>query len=150
MFYFKFIILSALTSLSYEKACILFNIAALQSAVAASQSIENDDNLKLAAKLFQQSAGIYNHLKSMVPQVIAQEPTPDLNSETLTALSNLMLAQAQEIFVYKAIRDNMKDLIIAKLCCQCEELYADALKSLQRESMRSLFDKEWVTTVRNI
>jgi hypothetical protein len=38
--------------LSYEKVCILFNVAALQSAVAAGQSIENDDALKLAAKLF--------------------------------------------------------------------------------------------------
>jgi programmed cell death 6-interacting protein len=32
---------------------VLFNIAALQSSVAAAQSIENDDGLKLAAKLFQ-------------------------------------------------------------------------------------------------
>lgn len=35
--------------------CVLFNIAALQSAVAATQSIENDDSLKLAAKLLQVS-----------------------------------------------------------------------------------------------
>lgn len=49
------LIILAVASLSYEKVCVLFNIAALQSAVAASQSVENDDGLKLAAKLFQVS-----------------------------------------------------------------------------------------------
>jgi hypothetical protein len=34
------------------------------------------------------------------------EPTPDLNPETLGALSAIMLAQAQEIFVHKAIHGN--------------------------------------------
>lgn len=115
-----------LTSLAYEKVCILFNIAALQvtllantaakqlilrhfrlnfqSAVAASQSVESDEGLKLATKLFQQSAGIFNYLKGITPAAIPQEPTPDLNPETLQVLSNLMVAQAQEIFVVKAIR----------------------------------------------
>lgn len=40
-------------SLSYEKVCVLFNVASLQSSVAASQSTENDEGLKLAAKLLQ-------------------------------------------------------------------------------------------------
>lgn len=34
---------------------------------------------------------------------IQVEPTPDLNPETLGALSLLLLAQAQEVFVHKAI-----------------------------------------------
>ena len=34
---------------------------------------------------------------------IQQDPTPDLNPDTLAALSAVMLAQAQEMFVQKAI-----------------------------------------------
>nr|CAD7425918.1 unnamed protein product [Timema monikensis] len=137
----------ALTSLSYEKVCVLFNIAALQSSVAAAQSIESDEGLKLAAKLLQQSAGIFNHLKGNVMLAIQQEPTPDLNPETLGALSALMLAQAQEIFVQKAIHDRMKDLLIAKLSSQCEELYAEVMKQFQKELLRPLWEKEWISTV---
>lgn len=136
-----------LTSLAYEKVCILFNIAALQSAVAAAQSTENDEGLKLATKLFQQSAGIFTYLKGITPAAIPQEPTPDLNPETLQVLANLMIAQAQEIFVVKAIRDNMKDAVIAKLACQCEELYAETLRGLQKDSMRSIWDKEWIPVI---
>ncbi|XP_044258227.1 programmed cell death 6-interacting protein [Tribolium madens] len=134
-------------SLSYEKICVLFNIAALQSAVAASQSVENDESLKLAAKLLQQSSGIFNHLKSTVMLTIQQDPTPDLNPDTLGALSNLMLAQAQEIFVHKAIHDNMKDSIVAKLASQCEDLYGECLKVFQRENLKNIWDKDWIPTI---
>ncbi|GFG30115.1 hypothetical protein Cfor_09518 [Coptotermes formosanus] len=136
-----------ISSLAYEKVCVLFNIAALQSSVAAAQSIENDDGLKLAARLFQQAAGIFSHLKGTVMLAIQQDPTQDLNPETLGALSALMLAQGQEIFVQKAIHDKMKDAVIAKLSSQCEELYVEVLKLFQKELLRPLWDKEWIPTV---
>lgn len=78
---------------------------------------------------------------------IQQEPTPDISPETLGALSALMLAQAQEIFVHKAIHDSMKDGIVARLAAQAEELYADALKLFQKEIFRAFWDKEWVPLV---
>lgn len=136
-----------ISSLSFEKVCVLFNIAALQSAVAAAQSTESDDGLKLAAKLLQQAAGIFNHLKSTVMLSIQQDPTPDLNPDTLGALSQLMLAQAQEMFVHKAIHDNMKPSIVAKLAAQADDLYAECLKTLQRDNLRSIWDKDWISAV---
>ncbi|XP_025832314.1 programmed cell death 6-interacting protein [Agrilus planipennis] len=136
-----------IASLAYEKVCILFNIAALQSAVAANQGVDNDNGLKLAAKLLQQAAGIFNHLKSIVIVAIQQDPTPDLNPDTLGALSALMLAQAQEIFVQKAILDKMKDQVIAKLAAYCEDLYAECLKQFQKENLKPLWDKEWIPTI---
>ncbi|XP_033337052.1 programmed cell death 6-interacting protein-like protein AliX [Megalopta genalis] len=136
-----------ISTLAYEKVCVLFNIAALQSSVAATQSLDNDEGLKLAAKLFQQSAGIFNYLKGNVMMAIQQEPTPDISPETLGALSALMLAQAQEIFVHKAIHDAMKDGIVAKLAAQAEELYADALKLFQKEIFRAFWDKEWIPLI---
>lgn len=136
-----------LTSLGYERTCVLFNIAALQSCVASSQSVDNDEGLKQAAKLFQQSAGIFSFLKTLASATIQGEPTPDLSQDSLTALGNLMLAQAQEMFVIKAIKDNMKDLVVAKLCAQCEELYSEALRSMQRDSVRALWDKEWIPQI---
>ena len=51
LYVYHFII--ALASASYEKICLLFNIGALQSQIAASQNLTSDDGLKSAAKYFQ-------------------------------------------------------------------------------------------------
>lgn len=139
-------VFSALSSLAFEKVCVLFNIASMQSYIAAIQCFDSDEGLKMAVKLFQQSAGIFSHLKSAAP-ALGQEPTPDLSPETLHVLSNLMLAQAQEICIVKAIKDGMKDQVIAKLACQNEEMYADVLKAMQKDSLKVLWDKDWIATI---
>ena len=88
----------------YEKVCVLFNIAALQSQIAASQALDSDEGLKLALKLLQQSAGIFQYLKGATPAAIPSEPTPDLSQDTLIVMQALMVSQAQEVFILKARR----------------------------------------------
>jgi programmed cell death 6-interacting protein len=132
------------SSIAYEKVCVLFNIGAIQSSVAAAQNTESEDGLKLAAKMFQQAAGLFSHLKETVMLAIQRDLTPDLKPETLGALSALMLAQGQEIFVKKAIRDNIKDALIAKLSSQCAEMYAQVLGIFQNEVLKPLWDKKWI------
>ncbi|ESO86831.1 hypothetical protein LOTGIDRAFT_207048 [Lottia gigantea] len=137
----------AIASGAYERVCMLFNIAALQSQIAAVQNNDSDEGLKTAAKYFQQACGIYGHLKDVVMSHVQQDPTPDINPDTVSALSSLMLAQAQEAFYRKATNDKMKDAMIAKLAYQTSELYADAMKLMQLSSIRDLWPRDWLSTV---
>lgn len=52
---------------------------------------------------FQQSTGIFAHLQTITLSSVQGNPTPDLHPDTLNALGALMLAQAQDSFVRKAM-----------------------------------------------
>ncbi|GBM16713.1 Programmed cell death 6-interacting protein [Araneus ventricosus] len=138
-----------LQTLGYEKICILFNIGAMQSQVACSHisDTKNDEGLKLAAKYFQLASGTFQHLKTLACPPIVDEPTPDLRPDTISALQALMLAQAQESFFFKATAGNMKDAVVAKVASRAEELYSDALKLMQKESVVHLWERDWVSIV---
>ncbi|VVC91084.1 unnamed protein product, partial [Leptidea sinapis] len=84
---------------------------------------------------------------SNVMLAVHQETTPDLNPETLNTISQLMLAQAQEVIAYKCMRDEMKESMVAKVCAQCEELYTDALRSMQNQLHKHLWERDWIPAV---
>lgn len=132
---------------AYEKVCILFNIAALQSQIAEVQNHDSDEGLKTSAKYFQMAAGIFGHLKDIVLSHVQQEPTPDLSPDTLNALSALMVAQAQEAIYRKAAADKMKEAMVAKIAHQCSELFSDAMKLMQLASLKDLWPKDWLPLV---
>ena len=95
----------------------------------------------------QQAARILESLKGAASAICRRVPTLDLQTETLAALSSLMLAQAQEMYVLKAVNERVKDGVVAKLAAQCRHLYAEASKLMQREPLRSLWDPFWLPKI---
>lgn len=63
---------TALTDGSFERAAVLFNCGALMSAIAASQAMHTDEEMKTSAKLFQQAAGVFAALKDTVLSLVQQ------------------------------------------------------------------------------
>ena len=51
-------------SFSYEKICVLFNVAAYNSQAASEQNFESEEGFQKAMKKLQIIAGIFAHLKS--------------------------------------------------------------------------------------
>lgn len=130
----------ALASLGYEKTCVLFNVGALASQIAAEQNLENDEGLKSAAKYYQLATGVFQHIKDSVLSALNREPTMDISPDTVGTLSLIMLAQAQEVFFLKAAADKMKDAIIARLANQAADYYGDAFKQCQyKENLPKYF-----------
>lgn len=48
------------------------------------------------------------------------------------------------------ILDQMKESVVAKLASSCEDLYSDCLKQFQRENLKNLFEREWISIVGSI
>ena len=76
-----------------------------------------------------------------------QEPTSDLMTDTLAALSVLMLAQAQEAIYIKAAKDQMKPSALVKISAQCAEYYQEALKLMSKDTVKGIWEQEWLNVV---
>lgn len=93
------------STISFEKICLFFNLAAYLSQHAAGKGNPNEEEgLRNAAKLFQRSAGIFQYIRHASSVSTVEGVTTDLHIGTLQALENLCLAQAQECFYLKALQ----------------------------------------------
>ncbi|KAK9449031.1 BRO1-like domain-containing protein [Limtongia smithiae] len=130
--------------LQYERANLLFNLAAMYSLLASEENRATVDGLKRAAQYLQAAAGCFAHLKTAVVPEMKLNPPEELAPATLDVLTSLMLAQAQECFWQKAVLDSLKNSIIARLASQVSTFYAAALTSTTRcNSLRT----EWINHI---
>lgn len=74
-------------------------------------------------------------------------PSQDLNRDTVRTLINITLAQGQETFLEKQIRDGKKSALLAKLAAQAHYLYAQAKEGLETETTKGVFDPSWLKFV---
>ncbi|KAG2128141.1 BRO1-like domain-containing protein [Suillus cothurnatus] len=125
-----------LRSIAFERASILFNLAALYSQLAASEDRSSQDGLKRASAYYQNAAGVLAFLsESALPKLgpfVDSENTPsDLTADFVKSLEWLMLAQAQECVWQRAVADHYKNSLIAKLAARVSSLYNTSLLSIR-------------------
>lgn len=130
-------------SLAFEKASVIFNISAVLSGHAAIQNREDDSALKVAYHSFQASAGMFTYIN----ENFLHAPSFDLSRETVKTLIHLMLAQAQEIFLEKQVKDQKKSGLLAKLASQAGYLYGQAVEGVQENVTKAIFEKVWLAMV---
>lgn len=113
-------------NLRYELANIISNLAAMYSQLAMSSNRSSSEGLKAAANNFCLAAGVLSHLRNNILPDLRTEPPEDMDIMTLECLEKLMLAQGQECFWQKAVKDGLKDATIAKLAARVSDLYSEA------------------------
>ncbi|KAJ6085885.1 hypothetical protein N7486_010166 [Penicillium sp. IBT 16267x] len=113
-------------NLRFELANILFNLAALYSQLAYALNRTTADGLKQACNYSCQAAGVLSHLRNDILPDLRTSPPEDMDDMTLQSLEQLLLAQGQECFWQKAVKDGLKDASIARLAAKVSDFYGDA------------------------
>lgn len=80
----------------------------------------------MACNYFCLSAGVISYLKTTIIPELRSTPPEDMDTMTLEGLEHLLLAQAQECFWQKAVKDGLKDASIAKLAAKVSDFYSQA------------------------
>ncbi|CAE7067530.1 unnamed protein product [Rhizoctonia solani] len=135
--------------LNFERACVLFNLAALYSQLGTAAGRNTTEGIKIVAAHFQNAAGVLQYLsKEVIPALassLGQAATmpSELLEPSLKSLEYLMLAQAQECYWQKASMENYKDGTLAKLAKQVAIHYESAVSAIASVSP-SPFPQEWI------
>lgn len=123
-------------SLAFEKASLLFNFATVCGRIGS-----DSDDIKVSYNAFQSAAGAY----SFIMENFLHAPSTDLSQESVRALSKLMLAQAQEVFLTKLITEkNSKPAMVAKIAKGASNMYKSAGEALQTvHTQKSWGERGW-------
>lgn len=130
-------------SLAYEKASVIYNIAAVLSCHAANQNRHEEAGLKAAFHSFQAAAGMFTYIN----ENFLHAPSTDLSRETVKTLTQIMLGQAQEVFLEKQIEDGKKPALLAKLANQASYNFVQAVEGTQENVDKGVFSRSWLHIV---
>ncbi|XP_031494344.1 vacuolar-sorting protein BRO1 [Nymphaea colorata] len=135
-------------NIHFEKAGVLFNLAAIHSQIALSADRTTPLGLKQACNSFQAAAGVYAFIRDNVSMKASLGPsTVDISVECAGMLERLMLAQAQECFFEKVIADGKPPGLCAKVSRQVGVYYEEAYSALSLQPLNQHFDKTWISHV---
>ena len=135
------------TSLVTERLAVAYNLGAIEANLGrgalGAQGAHNssDQGLKTAVSHFQKAAGMFAMIIEMF-EAGAQTSATDLAKEPMAALRNLMLAQAQECVLSKALGGDHNSPLLARIAAQVAELYDQALTGMLVAKSSGLVPKE--------
>ena len=157
----------------YEKACVLFNVAAIYSQLGSYQNVSNpSESYKVASHFFQKAAGVLLFIRDNLAVRFKYTPLKhsDLSEFTLTALIDLMLGQAAECYWQRAnigkgvssqirllfnaqIVDKSSSAVTSQVAAQASDYYLSAYKHSKDHSntltFKSRFPKEWPAQIKS-
>uniref|UniRef100_W5LSE8 Protein tyrosine phosphatase, non-receptor type 23, b n=1 Tax=Astyanax mexicanus TaxID=7994 RepID=W5LSE8_ASTMX len=124
--------------ISYEQACVLYNLGALHSLLGAMDNRVSEEGMKTSCTHFQCSAGAFTYIRDHYNFNYSS----DISHQALSINISLMLAQAQECLLEKTLLDNRKSVLIARICTQVCEYYKECVRVLEN-SEGTFGKKEW-------
>jgi hypothetical protein len=131
------------TSIAYEKASILFQIAVTHSSIAASQHRSDPEGLKRSFYYFKACAGMLTYIN----ENFLHAPSMDLSREVIKFLVNVILAQATEVFFEKCSSEKKGNALISKVGAQAAAMYTSLGEEVKDFMGKGLFDRNWITLI---
>uniref|UniRef100_A0A7N8XIS4 Tyrosine-protein phosphatase non-receptor type 23 n=1 Tax=Mastacembelus armatus TaxID=205130 RepID=A0A7N8XIS4_9TELE len=128
--------------ISYEQACILYNLGALHSMLGAMDNRVSEEGMKVSCTHFQCAAGAFSYLRDH----FSHNFSVDMSHQILNLNINLMLGQAQECLLEKSMLDNRKSFLVARISAQVVDYYKEACRALENSetaSMLGKIQKDW-------
>ncbi|XP_077302800.1 GTP-Rho-binding protein rhophilin isoform X2 [Arctopsyche grandis] len=145
-------------TVAFEKACILFNMAAIYTQIGAKQDRSESKGLDSAVDSLLRAAGMFRYIH----ENFTNAPSMDLGPDMLDMLVNLMLAQARECLFEKLIlgaeeecaareKELCDDLPLCLDLCQESQTLAQQYEMLgqkmQAETVLNYVPYSWVSLV---
>jgi len=122
------------SNVRYERACVLFDVASLQSFMGATEDISTKEGRSKATKMFGMAATTFGHLRRelMDGECRDENPSADLSSPALRMCEHINLAQGQYC-AYEAATNRPTQLhgLLGKIAAATADLYGSALEYSQ-------------------
>ncbi|KAI0064473.1 BRO1-domain-containing protein [Artomyces pyxidatus] len=131
------------TSLAYEKASVIFQIASTHAAIASSQSRSDPEGVKRAFYYFRCCAGMLTYIN----ENFLHAPSTDLSREVVKFLVGVILAQATEVFWEKCRDEKKGNALVAKIAAQAASMYSTLNEEVKEFMGKGIFDRNWVTVI---
>ena len=131
------------SSIAYEKASILFQIASTHSAIASSQSRSDPEGTKRAFYYFRTCAGMLTYIN----ENFLHAPSTDLSRDVVKFLVGLILAQATEVAFEKSAEEKKGNALVAKIGSQAASMYTSLSEEVKEFQGKGIFDRNWVTLI---